>query len=90
MNGVTFDDGDGILMLNFDSSHPEFYRGFEAGLIWAHAANSGGLDAIVHTVNVEMVLRIAEALGLPFRGDPINDNLMRIQLGKAVDAAQGG
>lgn len=89
MNGVTFDDDDGVLMLNFDTNHPEFYRGFEAGLIWAHAANCGSLDAIVHTVNTEMILRICEALDIPFRADPINDSLMRIQLGRAVDATMG-
>jgi len=85
MNGVVFDDDGDCVVLTFDSTNPEFYRGFEAGLVWSHAYNCGGLDAIVHTVNAEMIMRIAEALEIPFRGEYINDNLMRVQLGHAVE-----
>lgn len=86
MNDVTFYDDGGVLVLNFDTRNPEFYRGFEAGLVWAHAYNTGRLDAIVHTCNTEMVIRIAEALDLPFRAEPIDDTVMRVLLGEAIGA----
>ncbi len=82
---AAFDDDGRILVLKFDSDNPEFYRGFEAGLVWAHAYNCRGLDAIVHTVNAEMVMRICEALSLPFRAEPIDDNLMRVKLGHSIE-----
>lgn len=57
------------LVLAFDSDDPEFTRGFNAGAIygWLSANPAVGVNAeppfAVRADNLEMVLRIGEALG---------------------------
>lgn len=82
----SMDDSSGPFTLTFDSQNPEFLRGFEAGLIWSYAYNLGALDAVIHSSNAEMVMRICEVLDLPFRGEPVNDGLIRIQVGRGIDS----
>lgn len=72
------------LTLKFDSSHPEFRRGFEAGMIWSYAFNAGGIDCVVRADNTEMVMRICEALDLPWAAEEMSDDLMHITLGRAL------
>lgn len=62
------------LVLAFDSDHPEFARGFEAGQL-QQALISGGSEAEFlcdegrpfHTSNSQMILRIARATGYSVR-----------------------
>lgn len=58
---------DDRLVLPFDTDHPEFVRGFEAGMIWAELGltsdRCGNYSATVAASNVEMVRRIAETKG---------------------------
>lgn len=60
------------LVLAFDSDHPEFTRGFEAGQIWADMQAGLAVARPIHVTNVEMVMRMCEANGYSFtatRGD---------------------
>lgn len=56
-------------VLEFDSDEPAFTRGFEAGIMWSFAANTGYFCGVIHTANAEMALRIAESLRLPIRAE---------------------
>ena len=57
-------------MLPFDTDDPEFRRGVEAGALWAHLEHEPYVAKTVHADNAEMVMRIAEALKLPFSAEP--------------------
>lgn len=65
------------LILAFDTNDPEFIRGFEAGRLW-QILKAGAIDEefTVHHENAEMVLRMAEALGLSVRSAPLDDGYM--------------
>jgi hypothetical protein len=55
-------DGEYGLLLGFDTDDPQFTRGFELGRIWEIAKTfDGPFEEIVHGVNAEMLIRIAEA-----------------------------
>lgn len=71
------------LALPFDSDEPEFRRGVEVGMLWAHLDHMGCAEATVHADCAEMVLRIAEAKGLRFSADAIDDNWLRVVIGGA-------
>lgn len=58
------------LALRFDNDSPEFARGFHMGIIWQTTAVEPGWAGIVHEDNAEMLIRIAEARQMPFRGEP--------------------
>lgn len=60
------------LVLAFDSDHPEFVRGVEVGIIWAHISNAGGYHGLCHANNSEMVLRMAESQELPFFANAVS------------------
>lgn len=62
------------MVLAFDSDDPEFVRGFEAGAVWTWCAQTGGYRGTIHANNAEMVMRIAESLGLPFAAEPVGDD----------------
>lgn len=60
------DDSSGhACLLAFDTEHPEFARGFEAGRIWAtlRACPDEVVQEYVHANNIEMAMRLAEATG---------------------------
>lgn len=66
------DGEDGLrLVLPFDTDDPEFRRGVEAGALWAHLEHEPYVAKTVHADNAEMVMRIAEALNLPFSAEPL-------------------
>lgn len=78
------DDEDGYV-LTFDTTDPQFCRGFEAGLVWAHAYHAGGVNAVVHANNAEMVLRICETLDMPWRVEETPDEgMMHVIIGAAI------
>jgi hypothetical protein len=88
MEGVS-DDGEVSygLLLPFDSDDPEFARGVEAGILW-HRLDSGEFPvrATVSARNAEMVMRIAEAKGLPFSAEPLTGEWLSVCIGTAPDA----
>jgi hypothetical protein len=63
------------LLLPFDTDHPEFVRGFEAGRIWTslRLAPDEPLVETVHVDNVEMALRMGEATGRRVQGTEDQD-----------------
>lgn len=61
-------DSDDFL-LEFDTDHVEFHRGFQCGEIWACLVDGvKEIHATISAENSEMVLRMAEATGYSFEG----------------------
>lgn len=64
---ASLDSGD--FLLEFDTSDPEFHRGFQCGEIWACLVDEvQEVQAIVSANNAEMILRMTEATGYTFEG----------------------
>lgn len=76
------DDGSLRLVLPFDTDDPEFRRGVEAGALWAHLEHEPYVAKTVHVDNAEMVMRIAEALRLPFTAEPAGDPWIHVTIGR--------
>jgi hypothetical protein len=78
------------LLLAFDTPHPEFARGFECGRIWALLRADPEAEVIeyVHTANLEMLLRLAEATGRTVRTEDVDATfvLATFALGEPVDS----
>lgn len=74
------DDLGQSLLLAFDSQHPEFSRGFEAGRIWRALTEDPDTEIceIVHTCNAEMFLRMGESLRRPVRSTELDETWMEI------------
>jgi hypothetical protein len=74
------------LILAFDSDGEEFTRGFEAGFLWERLGRDGSLhQPLAHASNAEMFIRFAEAKGLPFKAEPVNDEWISITIGTPVE-----
>lgn len=73
------------LILAFDSDDPEFTRGFELGQLWERLERDNYLhQPLVHAANAEMFIRMAEAKGLPFSAEPVDDEWMSITIGTPI------
>lgn len=73
------------LAFAFDSHDPQFTRGFEAGMIYQRAYLGLPVeDQPIHSSNSEMVMRIAESVGMRFTGKAINDEWIMVSLYYAV------
>ena len=88
------EDGDGgsaeySLVLAFDSDDPEFTRGFAAGQIWERLEQSGYAERLVTTSNAEMVMRIAEAKGLPFSAEDVGYDWLQVRIGHPTPRTAG-
>lgn len=69
------------LALAFDSTDPQFTRGFEAGMVYQQAYLGLPVqDQPVHASNAEMVMRIAESVGMKFTGKAISDDWIAVTL----------
>jgi|HubBroStandDraft_2_1064218.scaffolds.fasta_scaffold54488_3 hypothetical protein len=63
------------LVLAFDTDDFEFTRGFALGQLWERLErHPEGIAATVLAASAEMVMRIAEAKGLPFTAEPAGDS----------------
>lgn len=61
------------LLLAFDTDALEFARGFEAGRLWATIRGEPDeVEAVVHTTNAEMLMRMGEALDRVVVGEEID------------------
>jgi hypothetical protein len=69
------------LLLAFDTGDPEFARGAEAGILWQRLETEPFVRATITTRNAEMVMRIAEAKGLPFSAEPLTDEWLSVKIG---------
>ena len=63
------------LVLPFDTDNEDFVRGFEAGRIWTLMEENPDklLGLIFHAVNAEMVMRMLEKKGLPYKAKFTDD-----------------
>lgn len=68
-------------ILEFDSDSTEFARGFEAGMLWGRMIHEGGIAQMIHASNAEMVIRMAEAYGRVFAGEPVGEDWVRVTVG---------
>lgn len=71
------DDGDDDMMdsgwrmvLEFDSSSPEFARGFECGRVYRQAMDGEPFTAVVHASNGLMMMRIGDATAMTVQATP--------------------
>lgn len=76
------EQGGHSLVLAFDTDDPEFVRGFEAGRLWEQLKVGEPFEQEFHSVNAEMVLRMAEELGVPYRAEIVDDRWMHGYFGE--------
>lgn len=75
------DSAEHTLLLAFDTDDPEYARGFEAGRLWAAIREEEGeIEAIVHTANVEMLMRMSEALDRVVVGEEMDATWTRARV----------
>lgn len=72
-------------LLPFDTYHPQFTRGFEAGRIWTLLSErpDDRVDEVVHGVNAEMLLRMGDALGRQVRSRDIDETWIAVRFSPA-------
>lgn len=72
------------LVLPFDTDNPEFVRGVEVGRLWEiMKATPEAFEEMVHLVNAEMVLRIAEAQNRTVESEEHDEIWMTVKFGEA-------
>jgi hypothetical protein len=71
------------LLLPFDSDTPEFRRGAEIGMLWTRLEYEPYVTASIHADNAEMVIRVAEARGLPFTAQEAGPDWLHVTIGHA-------
>ena len=74
------DDHGYRLVLPFDTDDAAFVRGFEVGFLYGQLPGDQR-TFVVHTSNAEMVLRLAEALGLSVVSTELDDHFMEVTFG---------
>ena len=69
-------------ILEFDSAHAEFQRGFECGQIWACLTDEvSEITALITADNTEMVMRMTEAAQYSFEGRYLTEEeILNLQL----------
>lgn len=73
------------LLLPFETDDPQFIRGFEMGRLWQLARTvEEPFEEVVHGINAEMVLRIAEATGRTVTSHEDGDDWLTVCFGEAV------
>lgn len=68
-----------------DGCDVPFLTGWTLGRIWARLQTSSIVRAVVPTYGTEMVIRIAEAKGLPFKAEYLSDTFMLVQIGTPAE-----
>jgi hypothetical protein len=73
-----------------DNNHPLFVRGFVLGCIWEAAWRDKWVQADVDPASVEMIMRIADAAGLPFAAEPVEgSDWLTVRIGHPENAPRG-
>lgn len=74
-------------VLGFDTDDPSFSRGFEAGRVWQMLRDDDGPSdtLILHGVNAEMILRMAESEGRSVQSDEMGNGWITVQFGPRED-----
>ena len=78
------------LLLPFDTDEPEFARGVEVGILWQRLETEPSVRATINARNAEMVMRIAEAKGLPFAAEPLTDEWLSVSIGAPGECGEKG
>ncbi|GGK61506.1 hypothetical protein Sme01_03250 [Sphaerisporangium melleum] len=75
-------DGDGEDEPPFeDGMDVPFFTGFTLGRMWQRLKTGSPVRAVVHTYGTEMVIRMAEAKGLPFSAEYLSDSFSLVTIG---------
>ena len=75
------------LLLPFDTDDFQFARGVAIGMLWQELErHPEGVTTHVLPANAEMVMRIAETLGLPFSAEPLGEEWLLVTIGTPADA----
>ena len=71
------------LLLPFDTSSPEFARGFESGRLWALLCERPEEIVVetAHAANAEMLIRMGEATGRPVCAELLDDVWIEVTFG---------
>lgn len=77
-------------VLAFDTQDPEFARGAEAGILWQRLEQEDRVTAAISDRNAEMVIRIAEARGLPFTAEPLGEGWLTVTIGHPLRVPDPG
>lgn len=84
---VPDDDGEYNLVLAIDTDDEEFVRGFQIGQLWERLHHQNHAIGMIYTRSAEMVMRMAEAKGLPFSATVYDDEWTLAAVGlSAADA----
>lgn len=79
-DAVSMSDGFDLIVA-FDRDTPDFARGVEVGILWQRLqTDPRPLTAVVHASNVEMTLRLAEAVGASAHADDLGDDWLTVTL----------
>ncbi len=79
------------LLMPFDSDDPEFTRGFECGHVWTKIRETDEREFVVHWTNGEMMLRVAESLGLEVEAEELDDAWCAVSFsGELAEAESNG
>ena len=73
--------GEWKLNLAFDTNNVEFARGVEVGMVYERMQTHrycGATTVTIHNENTEMMLRIAENLGLTFKGEELDSHFTAV------------
>ena len=71
-----------------DNDDPLYMRGFVLGILWESAQRDRWIAADVDDGAAEMVMRIAEAAGLPFAAEPAGEGMLHVVIGRPEDGPQ--
>lgn len=66
---------------SLDSDHPMYMRGFVLGIAWEAARRDRYIQITVPSECSEMIMRIADRLGLPFNADALDDGWLDVTIG---------
>lgn len=81
------------LALPFDRDSVDFARGVEVGMVWNKLSGLTGdmpVRLMIHGDNTEMAIRMAETLGLAYRGEDLGDDWIEVEWFPHPDAANAG
>lgn len=70
-----------------DGCDISFLTGWTLGRIWQRLKTDSLVRTVLHSKGSEMVMRIAEAKGLPFQAEYLSDSFMLVTIGHLPERA---
>jgi len=68
------------LALAFDTDHPEFARGVEAGRLWEQLKSGEPVEQTIHATNSEMAMRMCEGMGREFSAEVLDETWIELRV----------